>query len=118
MHCSLGLGRTVEAQWRCSGGAVEERGKLRELLWEDEPVPIRNPELVDVLLKVQEAEEKLTQARKAEEKGADASEKSRGVRSKRGGVASYDAILLALSEAKDVSRKLVEVHKVRAHSMI
>ncbi|EIW65250.1 uncharacterized protein TRAVEDRAFT_160134, partial [Trametes versicolor FP-101664 SS1] len=94
-----------------SGGAAEERGKLKELLWEDEPVPIRNPELVDVLLKVQEAEEKLTQARKAEEKGADAGEKSKGARSKRGGVASYDAILLALSEAEDVSRKLVEVHK-------
>lgn len=99
-----------------SGGAAEERGKLKELLWEDEPVPIRNPELVDVLLKVQEAEEKLTQARKAEEKGVDAGEKSKGARSKRGGVASYDAILLALSEAEDVSRKLVEVHKVCACS--
>ncbi|KAI0369944.1 hypothetical protein BV20DRAFT_967304 [Pilatotrama ljubarskyi] len=102
-----------------SGGAAEERGKLKELLWEGEPVPIRNPELVDVLLKVQEAEEKLAQARKAEEKSATASaaegEKKRGAhgaKSKRGGVASYDAILLALSEAEDVSRKLVEAQKM------
>ncbi|KAH9855810.1 hypothetical protein C2E23DRAFT_882593 [Lenzites betulinus] len=103
-----------------TGGAAEERGKLKELLWEDEPVPIRNPELVDVLLKVQEAEEKLVQSRKAEEKGptapgAKGEKKAKGVqgaRSKRGGVASYDAILLALSEAEDVSRKLVEAHKI------
>ncbi|KAI0353139.1 hypothetical protein OH77DRAFT_1505453 [Trametes cingulata] len=103
-----------------SGGAAEERGKLKELLWEGEPVPIRNPELVDVLLKVQEAEEKLVQARKAEDKSTDASaaegEKkgkgAHGARSKRGGVASYDAILLALSEAEDVSRKLVEAQKL------
>ncbi|KAI9065529.1 hypothetical protein FKP32DRAFT_1590471 [Trametes sanguinea] len=102
-----------------SGGAAEERGKLKPLLWEGEPVPIRSPELVDVLLKVQEAEEKLVQARKVDEKSADASstgEKkgkgAHGARSKRGGVASYDAILLALSEAEDVSRKLVESQKM------
>ncbi|KAI0656807.1 hypothetical protein C8Q70DRAFT_920752 [Cubamyces menziesii] len=103
-----------------SGGAAEERGKLKELLWEGEPVPIRNPELVDVLLKVQDAEEKLTHARKAEEKGSDhgaaetekKGKSARGARAKRGGVASYDAILLALSEAEDVSRKLVEAQKM------
>ncbi|OSD05642.1 hypothetical protein PYCCODRAFT_1457166 [Trametes coccinea BRFM310] len=102
-----------------SGGAAEERGKLKPLLWEGEPVPIRSPELVDVLLKVQEAEEKLVQARKADVKSSEApsnGEKkgkgAHGARSKRGGVASYDAILLALSEAEDVSRKLVESQKM------
>ncbi|KAI0638821.1 hypothetical protein C8Q77DRAFT_1077790 [Trametes polyzona] len=102
-----------------SGGVSEEKGKLKELLWEDEPVPIRNPELVDVLLKVQDAEDKLAQATKTEEKSASApsaegdkkGKGAHGARSKRGGVASYDAILLALSEAEDVSRKLVEAQK-------
>ncbi|KAI0668695.1 hypothetical protein C8Q78DRAFT_1173491 [Trametes maxima] len=103
-----------------SGGAVQDRGKLKELLWEDEPVPIRNPELVDVLLKVQDGEEKLVQAGKADQKSHDRPapegdkkpKGAQGVRSKRGGVASYDAILLALSEAEDVSRRLVEAHKL------
>ncbi|CDO74803.1 hypothetical protein BN946_scf185001.g51 [Trametes cinnabarina] len=101
-----------------SGGVAEERGKLKPMLWEGEPVPIRSPELVDVLLKVQEAE-KLVQGRKSEDKTTDApaaGEKKgrgpRGARSKRGGVASYDAILLALSEAEDVSRKLAEAQKL------
>ncbi|KAI0770966.1 hypothetical protein BD413DRAFT_663852 [Trametes elegans] len=102
------------------GGAAEERGKLKELLWEGEPVPVRNPELVDVLLKFQDAQEKLVQAGKADEKSANATttegdkkgKVAKGSRSKRGGVASYDAILLALSEAEDVSRKLVEAQKL------
>ena len=96
-----------------SGAAGQDRGKLRVLMWEDEPVPVRNPELVDVLLKVQEAQERLLE--KPEEK-RDSDKKSKlgkGAKSK-GGVASYDAILLALSEAEDVSRKLVEVQKVRS----
>ncbi|KAI8983213.1 hypothetical protein BD414DRAFT_490269 [Trametes punicea] len=103
-----------------SRGATGERGKLKTLIWEGEPVPIRNPELVDILLKVQEAEEKLVQARKAEEKDDDAppgerdrkGKRAHGARSKRGGVASYDAILLSLSEAEDVSRKLAEAQKM------
>lgn len=100
------------------GAAAQDRGKLKDLLWEDEPVPVRNPELVDVLLKVQEAEEKIAEG-KADDKGeqSNAEEKGKkgkigkGARSKRG-VASYDAILLALSEAEEVARKLVEAQKV------
>lgn len=100
-----------------SGATGQDRGKLRELLWEDEPVPVRNPELVDVLLKVQEAEGKLAESAKGDDKGdQSASEEKgkkvgKGARSKRG-VASYDAILLALSEAEEVARKLVEAQKV------
>lgn len=100
------------AQLKIESGAVgQDRGKLKELLWEDEPVPVRNPELVDVLLKVQEAEERLAGADKhvEEEKSKKA---GKGARPKRGGVASYDAILLALSEAEDVARKLAEAQKV------
>lgn len=98
-----------------AGGVSSDRKKLKPLVWEDEPVPVRNPELVDVLLKVQEAEEKLKQS--APDKVAedtDVKKKSKvgkGTRSKRG-VAAYDAILLALSDAEGVARKLAEAQQV------
>lgn len=98
-----------------------QRQKLRELLWEDQPVPVRNPELVDVLLKVQEAEDKLNQ--NASDSGTAGHKITQGKQSKKG-VAVYDAILSALSDAEDVSRKLVEVQQVsqcpssRHHSML
>lgn len=96
----------VLARLREESKAVgQDRGKLKELLWEGEPVPVRNPELVDVLLKVQEAEAKLVDDK------SESSTAGKGARSKRG-VASYDAILLALSEAEDVSRRLAEAQKV------
>ncbi|KAG6814403.1 hypothetical protein H0H92_007406 [Tricholoma furcatifolium] len=80
------------------GSSDEGRKRLAELIWEGKPVPVRNPELVDVLLKVQEAEARLD---------GDKKEKS----SKKG-VAAYDAILLALSDAEEVSRKLVEAQQL------
>lgn len=90
--------------------------KLQPLLWEGEPVPVRNPELVDVLAKVQEGEVKLreesievsmpTQADQERKKRRSA----KGGKSKRG-VAAYDNILLALSDAEDVARKLAEAQK-------
>ena len=46
--CDVILARLKEE----SGTAGQNKGKLKELLWEGEPVPVRNPELVDVLLKV------------------------------------------------------------------
>ena len=77
-------------------------------------MPVRNPELVDVLLKVQDAQERLSED-KVEMKGEERLDKKgkmgKGAKSKRG-VASYDAILLALSEAEEVARKLVEAQKV------
>ncbi|KAI0286735.1 hypothetical protein BGY98DRAFT_1086767 [Russula aff. rugulosa BPL654] len=79
--------------------------KLQPLLWEGEPVPVRNPELVDVLVKVQEGEVKLREESIEEEAKAG----QRG-KSKRG-VAAYDNILLALSDAEDVARKLAEAQK-------
>ncbi len=90
--------------------------KLRPLLWEGEPVPVRNPELVDVLVNVQEGEVKLreesievsrpTQTDQEKKKRRPA----KGGKSKRG-VAAYDNILLALSDAEDVARKLAEAQK-------
>ena len=90
--------------------------KLQPLVWEGEPVPVRNPELVDVLVKVQEGEVKLkeesievsrpTQTDQERKKRRPA----KGGKSKRG-VAAYDNILLALSDAEDVARKLAEAQK-------
>ncbi|OCH84768.1 hypothetical protein OBBRIDRAFT_798811 [Obba rivulosa] len=105
-------------------GSAQERKKLAPLVWEGEPVPVRNPELVDVLLRVQDAEQKLKEAEKPEKVSAEAAPEgpkkkgtvSRGTRSKRG-VAAYDAILLALSEAEDVARKLVEAEQLNRSSL-
>ncbi|KAK0446456.1 uncharacterized protein EV420DRAFT_1570666 [Desarmillaria tabescens] len=80
---------------------VEGKKKLETLMWEGEPVPVRNPELVDVFLKVQEAEKKLDIYEEKKVKMGD-SKKS---------VAAYDAILLALSDAEDVARRLKEAQQ-------
>ncbi|KAJ6573919.1 hypothetical protein DFH09DRAFT_1032099 [Mycena vulgaris] len=93
-----------------TAGKGASRKKLSELTWEGQPVPVRNPELVDVLLKVQEAEHRLDgfeQASSSETKRAGTSKK---------GVAAYDAILLALSDAEDVARKLVEAQQLSGSS--
>jgi signal recognition particle subunit SRP68 len=105
-----------------AGGASAASKKLRPLLWEEEPVPIRNPELVDVLLKVQDAEQKLQSvpsepAFQAVEDADKKSKMSKGTRSKQG-VAAYDAILLALSDAESVARKLVEAQQVRVSGLL
>ncbi|KAI0706202.1 hypothetical protein BC835DRAFT_1302556 [Cytidiella melzeri] len=105
-----------ELEKESAGGVATERKKLKPLLWEDEPVPVRNPELVDVLLKVQEAEEKLSDSAREKEIGETSGDEgkkkfSKGVTSKRG-VAAYDAILLALSDAEAVARKLVEAQQL------
>ena len=94
----------------------EVRKKLDALVWEGQPIPIRNPELVDVILKVQEAEARLEGEKAPEKKGAttaNGKEKrnKKGNRSKKG-VAAYDAVLLALSDAEDVARKSVEAQQV------
>jgi len=98
-----------------AGGAEAERKKLKPVLWDGEPVPIRNPELVDVLLRVQHAEEALREAqgeKQTQDEGGKKKERvGKGTKSKRG-VAAYDAILLALSEAEDVARKLVEAQQM------
>jgi signal recognition particle subunit SRP68 len=100
-------------------GGAELKGnerKLRTLLWEGEPVPVRNPELVDVLVKVQEGEVKLREESIEVSRPirTDQERKKRrpaeGGKSKRG-VAAYDNILLALSDAEDVARKLAEAQK-------
>lgn len=101
-----------------AGGVASVKKKLRPLVWEGEPVPLRNPELVDVLLKVQEAEDRLKEnasgkaTASIEVPDIKKSKLSKGARSKRG-VAAYDSILLCLSDAEGVARKLVEVQQVQ-----
>ena len=86
--------------------SVQTKKKLDELSWEGIPVPVRNPELVDVLLRVQDAE-----ARLEGHKPAFRDKPYKENKSKKG-VAAYDAILLALSDAEEVARKLVEAQQV------
>lgn len=75
------------------------KAKLTERVWEGQPVPVRYPELVDVLLKVEKAETSLDR-------------QQLGGKKSRLGVTSYDALLLALSDAEDVARKLQETQQV------
>ncbi|KIK94503.1 hypothetical protein PAXRUDRAFT_142672 [Paxillus rubicundulus Ve08.2h10] len=97
-------------------GKGEGKKKLETLVWEGQPVPVRNPELVDVLLKVQEAEAKIAVPRDAgesdvaDDKGKKKGKPETGLGSKKG-VAAYDAVLLALSDAEDVARKFVEAQQ-------
>ncbi|EEB99514.1 hypothetical protein MPER_00797, partial [Moniliophthora perniciosa FA553] len=90
-----------------SSGKEENSQKLETLIWEGEPVPVRNPELVDVLLKVQQAEKKL----KAQQGSLDGKGGQTSAAGSKKGVAAYDAILLALSDAEQVARKLSEAQQ-------
>ncbi|KAJ7293907.1 hypothetical protein C8J57DRAFT_1270333 [Mycena rebaudengoi] len=94
-----------------TAGKGATRKKLAELNWEGQPVPVRHPELVDVLLKVQEAERRLD----GFEQGSSGGDSKRVGTSKKS-VAAYDAILLALSDAEDVARKLVEAQQLSGSS--
>ena len=97
---------------------VQSRKRLRELVWEGEPIPVRNPELVGVLLRVQDAEALLkekTETDKHEEPEGETKQQEKGKKrhqKTRKGVAAFDAILAALSDAEEVARKLAEAQKV------
>ncbi|KAG8728974.1 hypothetical protein FRC10_004370 [Ceratobasidium sp. 414] len=89
---------------RAEGAAAKGGDKakqLQELVWEGQPVPVRSPELVDVFLRVQQASAGLPVAGQAKPKPS----QSRGL------ITKFDAVLLALSEAEDVAKKLVEVQR-------
>ncbi|KAJ6498004.1 hypothetical protein C8R47DRAFT_1184237 [Mycena vitilis] len=93
-----------------AAGKGENRKKLAALVWEEQPVPVRNPELVDVLLKVQDAEHRLD----GFQQGSSTDSKKVGTSKK--AVAAYDAILSALSDAEEVARKLVEAQQLSGSS--
>ena len=79
--------------------------QLKERLWEDQPVPIRYPELVDVFLKVEQAEAIVDSGRKE-------GRRSTSNRKAKSDVTAYDAVLAALSDAEEVARKLQEAQQV------
>lgn len=91
-----------------SGAQGLLKKKLNTLMWEGKPVPVRNPELVDALLKVQEAETKLVATKKSP--GGDQLQ-SGGNTTKRS-VSAYDTVLSALSDSEEVARKQAETQQV------
>jgi signal recognition particle subunit SRP68 len=95
-----------------AGSKEASRKNLATLMWEGQPVPVRNPELVDVLLKVQEADAKVENAKGQGDSKNPKGKGASGGSTKRS-VAVYDGVLLALSDAEDVARKLVEAQQVR-----
>lgn len=91
-----------------SGAQGLPKKKLNTLMWEGRPVPVRNPELVDALLKVQEAEEKLAATKKYP--GGDKVQS--GSNTMKRSVGAYDTILSALSDSEEVARKRAETQQV------
>ena len=79
---------------------------LKPWLWEGEPIPIRNPELVDALYKVQKVEEKASLK--------EISEKHSGGNR----IRAYDAVLQVWTDAEDVARKLMESNQVRNFNLL
>lgn len=94
-------------------GQDKSKKQLKDISWEGQSVPIRNPELVDVLLKVQEEEDKLRSRDQPlpGETTADRKQRAKKESRTRKGVASYDAILLSLSDAENVAQKLKSAQK-------
>jgi signal recognition particle subunit SRP68 len=103
------------------------RAMLREPLWEDKPVPIRNPELVDAFIKVQDAEDAMAEGKHAckqpKQAGTQTAVPPSGKETRtsaaskitRGRVAAFDDVLLALADAQQVAQKLVESKEVTLH---
>lgn len=90
-------------------GVADSKIKLKARLWDGKPIPVRYPELVDVLLKVEEAEIALDASQKDSRHPAGTKSKLR--------VTAFDALLLALSDAEEVARKLEGVQQVRPSTL-
>ena len=87
---------------------ADSKVKLKTRLWDGQPVPVRYPELVDVLLKVEEAEIALD----ASEKNSRRRPAGTSGKKSKSEITAYDALLLALSDAEEVARKLEGVQQV------
>lgn len=96
------------AQLQAEERVADSKIKLNERLWDGQPVPVRYPELVDVFLKVEEAEIGLNTSQKDSRHPVG----TPGKKSKLG-ITAYDALLLALSDAEEVARKLEGAQQVR-----
>jgi signal recognition particle subunit SRP68 len=75
----------------------ESKLQLSHWMWDGQEVPIRIPELVDALLKVQ----------KADGRGTSSQDKSNKAR-----MARFDALLQAWTETEEISRRAYEAQKV------
>jgi signal recognition particle subunit SRP68 len=81
-----------------AGATVRPVGaQLKRWTWEGQEVQIRSPELVDILLKVQKAEERATSI-------VDKNNKAR--------MARFDALLEAWTETEEIARRASEAQKV------
>jgi signal recognition particle subunit SRP68 len=83
---------------------ANSKTKLRARMWDGKPIPVRYPELVDVLLKVENAEVALDASQKDSRRPAGTKSKLR--------VTAFDALLLGLSDAEELARKLEGVQQV------
>ena len=88
------------------GKGLVGRATLGGLVWEGQPVPVRNPELVDALLKVESSSQKLGSSQALKLGTPQKAGKSRSK------IASFDGVLQALNDAEEVARKLSEAQKV------
>ena len=104
--CDSILATLREETARGAQGSFKQ--KLNTLMWEGKPVPIRNPELVDALLKVQETEAKLVVSKKPP--GGDKGRS--GNNATKHNVGAYDTVLSALSDSEGVARKQAETQQV------
>jgi signal recognition particle subunit SRP68 len=98
----------LQAEERVAGSNI----KLKARLWDGQPIPVRYPELVDVLLKVEEAEAALDARDKDSRRPAGTSSKK-----SKSEIIAFDALLLALSDAEEVARKLEGVQQVRVSTL-
>lgn len=97
---------------------VDGHGELRALIWDGQTIPVRNPELVDVLLEVQKAEDqlKISSVDKPGTPSIPGKKQTGSQHRSRKGVAAFDALLAALSESEEVARKLAEARQVKSNS--
>ncbi|KAG8785976.1 hypothetical protein FRC15_000352 [Serendipita sp. 397] len=100
-----------EDRYKTAKGGKDTQQMLRNLEWEGEVVPLRNPELVDAFLKIEVASEKLEEKASVQTGKNDASTSQRHTKSRRK-VAAFDGILQALSDAETIARKLSEAKRL------
>ena len=88
------------------GKGLVGKATLGGLVWEGQPIIIRNPELVSALLKVESSSQKLGSGQALKSNTPQKAGKSRSK------IVSFDGILQALSDAEEVARKLSEAQKI------
>lgn len=108
-----GFGELVAA---LESASREQQRETVELSWRGAAIPVRNAQLVDVVVKVKaalatlEADKDLAQGSSRKTKKSGAKREVMGARR----MGTYDKALLILGEGEDVARQLVEDNKVRS----